>query len=177
MTEARPFHPVKLICGIIASKESVFEIAGRRLQVLYGSIDLKSPLIDFTFTNYYEKEMGKNLKRQFLSFEQLISPERLSDIKLCSNRLEREMREENGVGHRIVNLDPGYLTASALFMATAKDFAHRVPMKNGIYAHLELMFGKADVRTLSWTYPDFKTAQYQEFFLTVRKQYLKQLKT
>ena len=62
-------------------------------------------------------------------------------------------------------------------MATAKDFAHRVPLQHGIYAHLELLFGKKMIRTLDWTYPDYKTEEYQKFFLAVRKIYLEQVKS
>jgi hypothetical protein len=76
-----------------------------------------------------------------------------------------------------VNLDPGYMTASALIMATAKDFSHRIPLQKGIYAHLELLFGKNDVKTLSWTYPDYRTEEYHRYFLEVRKIYLKQIKS
>jgi hypothetical protein len=57
-------------------------------------------------------------------------------------------------------------------MATAKNFAHRVPLSGGIYAHLELLFTKTGVKTLDWTYPDFRTEQYWRFFVNVRKSYL-----
>ncbi|MGD2294925.1 MAG: DUF4416 family protein [Candidatus Aminicenantes bacterium] len=176
MTEAKTFRPVKLICGIIALEEKVFKNAEIRLESLYGPKDFASPFIEFTFTDYYEKEMGKGLRRKFLSFKNLIAPERLSEIKVRTNRMEQEMREAFRAAQRIVNLDPGFLTSSALFMATAKDFAHRVPLQHGIYAHLELLFGKKDVRSLDWTYPDYTTEEYQNFFLRVRKKYLLQLK-
>jgi len=61
-------------------------------------------------------------------------------------------------------------------MATAKDFSHRIPLRDGIYAHLELMFTKQGVRYLEWTYPDFRQPDYHDFFLGVRKSYLCQLK-
>jgi len=176
MTEAIPFSPVKLICGIIASQENFFKKAEERLIELYGSVDNQSPLFEFDFTDYYEKQMGKNLKRKFLSFENLISPEKLSEIKLRTNKLEEEIRGEFKADYRVVNLDPGYLTPSALIIATAKDFAHRIPLKHGIYAHLELLFSKKGVKTLDWTYPDFKTEAYQQFFMEVRRVYLNQLK-
>jgi len=177
MTEPKLFSPVKLICGIIASEENFFKRAEERLEQLYGPLDLASPLFRFEFTDYYEKQMGQNLKRKFVSFGNLISPEDLSEIKIRTNALEEEIKEELKAGKRIVNLDPGFLTASALIMATAKDFAHRIPLQYGIYAHLELLFGKNDVRTLSWTYPDFETEGYQIFFLDVRRIYLSQIQS
>lgn len=175
MAEPVPFSAVKLICGIIASEEDVFKRAEEHLVRHYGPLDLSSPLFEFSFTDYYEKQMGKDLKRKFMSFVKLMSPEDLSKIKIRTNALEEEIREERKAGHRIVNLDPGYLTASALIMATAKDFAHRIPLKDGIYGHLEFLFGKNEIRTLSWTYPDFETEGYQEFFLHARRIYLSQL--
>lgn len=176
MTEPKPFPPVKLICGIIASKDSCFKRAEERLVELCGPLDLSSPLFEFVFTDYYEKEMGRNLKRRFLSFSRLISPEELSKIKIQTNALEQEIREEMKAGQRVVNLDPGFLTSAALIMATAKDFSHRIPLQDGIYAHLEFLFGKKEVRRLSWTYPDYETEGYQKFFLEVRQIYLSQIK-
>jgi len=62
-------------------------------------------------------------------------------------------------------------------MATAKDFAHRIPLQHGIYAHLELLFSKKGVKVLDWTYPDFRSEEYQSFFREARKIYLEQLKS
>ncbi len=176
MAEPKPFSQVKLVCGIIASQEPYFKRAEERLVKLFGSVDKASPLFEFDFTDYYQDQMGKNLKRKFLSFAHLIAPERLSEIKLQTNDLEEEIRKEFRAIQRIVNLDPGYLTPSALVMATAKDFAHRIPLHDGIYAHLELLFSKKEVRVLSWTYPDYKTEGYQKFFMEIRQIYLSQLR-
>lgn len=175
MAEAKSFSPVKLICGVIFSREDALGQAEKRLIDLYGSVDFASPCFSFDFTDYYEKQMGRDLKRKFLSFERLIPPERLSEIKLEANELEEEIKKYLKARVRVVNLDPGYLTSSALIMATAKNFAHRIPLKKGIYAHLELLFIKKEVRPLSWTYPDYKTEAYQNFFIAVRKTYLSQL--
>jgi hypothetical protein len=159
----------------MASRERIISRAEERLVRMYGAADSQSPLFSFDFTDYYEKQMGKNLKRKFLSFKKLVEPERLSAIKKETNRLEEEIREEFQILHRIVNLDPGYLTPASLIMATAKDFSHRIPLQNGIYAHLEFLFGKDEVRTLDWTYPDFKCKGYQAYFLDLRRLYLSQL--
>ncbi|MBS3818098.1 DUF4416 family protein [bacterium] len=172
MAEIKPFSQVKLICGIIANQEGVFEKSQEHLIHLFGSVDASSERFPFDFTDYYKKQMGPRLKRTFLSFTQLISPEKISEIKIQTNGLEEKIKSEFRAKRRVVNLDPGYLTSSALIMATAKDYSHRIPLQHGIYAHLELMFKKNHVETLSWTYPDFKTEEYQRFFWKVRKIYL-----
>jgi len=177
MAEARPFDNVKYIAGLIYSDDSILERAVFELEKILGPVDARSPMFHFDLTNYYAAEMGANpLKRLFVSFRDLRSPEELSAIKVRTNVLEEESRLDLGVTHRPVNIDPGYLTASALIMATAKDFSHRIPLRDGIYAHLELMFTKQGVRYLEWTYPDFRQPDYHDFFLGVRKSYLSQLK-
>jgi hypothetical protein len=120
--------------------------------------------------------MGKGLRRLFLSFSRLVPPESLSDIKVRTNVLEEEMKKSFSRESRVVNIDPGTLTASALIMATAKDFAHRVPLRQGIYAHLELLFSRTAVKLLPWTYPDLRQEGYQSFFWDARQAYLRQLK-
>jgi hypothetical protein len=175
MAEAKPFAPAKLIVGIISSKQTYFEMAEDELKILFGDIDLKSPVFSFDLTNYYKEQMGINLKRIFLSFAELVRPEQLSILKTQTNALEQKIRQDLAENFRVVNIDPGILTASALIMGTAKDFAHRIPLAQGIYAHLEFLFTRNDIRTLDWTYPDFKQEGYRRFFLEVRRAYLAQL--
>jgi hypothetical protein len=176
MAQPKAFAPVKLICGVIYNEDVLYEEARRRLIGEWGSVDLESPAFAFDLTDYYQSEMGTALKRRFMSFSGLVTPELLPQAKLRTIELEEAFRGETGVEGRPVNIDPGYLTAAALVMATAKDFSHRIPLGRGIYAHLEFLFTKAGVKTLDWTYPDFRTGPCQEFFRTVRELYLRQLR-
>jgi hypothetical protein len=174
MADPKSFAPVKLVCGIISSGSEARARAERELTALYGAVDLRSPVLAFDATDYYEAEMGPGLERRFVSFAELVPPETLPDIKLRTNALEDEIRGGSGGARRVVNLDPGYVTAAALIMATTKNFAHRVPLREGIYAHLELLFAKAGVKVLDWTYPDLRGEGYREFFRAVRARYLEQ---
>ncbi|MBN2408474.1 MAG: DUF4416 family protein [Candidatus Aminicenantes bacterium] len=176
MAQVKPFAPAKLVIGVIYSEERYGTGAEERLVSLYGAVDLKSSAFPFNTTDYYERQMGKNLHRLFLSFTTLIPPDSLSEIKARTNSLEEELREAFSGKARLVNLDPGILTRSALIMATAKDFAHRVPLQRGIYGHLEILFTKTAVRLLPWTYPDFRQQGYQNFLLEARRIYLMQLR-
>lgn len=176
MAEIKPYRPVKLVCGIIFSEEEIRKQAEVRLSEKFGPLDLASPSFPFTYTDYYRAQMGPVLYRSFVSFVRLIQPEELAPIKVWTNQLEEGFRQLFRAPARPVNLDPGYLSASALVMATAKDFSHRIPIGQGIYAHLELLFTRKGVRLLDWTYPDFQQPGYHEFFLRAREVYLRQLR-
>lgn len=177
MARPRAFAPVKIVCGIIFGPDAVPEAEARRLLLgELGPIDHLSDPFDFDLTDYYRAEMGEGLRRRFVSFERLAEPEALPTIKLRTNAIEETVRRSFGRSGRPVNIDPGYLTASALVMATAKDFSHRIPLAHGIYAHLELLFTRTDVRVLEWTYPDMRRPGPLSFFRQVRQSYLAQLR-
>ncbi len=82
--------PVKLIVGMISNQLYLFEEIKMRLVKEFGSIDYESDVLSFNQTDYYEEEMGKNLKRRFLSFREFFLPHRLVQIKLLTNRIEKE---------------------------------------------------------------------------------------
>jgi len=176
MAYPKEFAPVKLICGVIYKEEGLYAEVRRRLEAAWGRADTESPAYPFDLTGYYEDEMGGGLLRRFLSFETLVAPESLPEAKLRAIELESLLREERGVAGRPVNIDPGHLSASAVVMATAKDFAHRIPLGRGIYAHLELLFTKTGVRTLDWTYPDLRREPPHVYLRGVRETYLRQLR-
>jgi hypothetical protein len=175
MAQPEPFSPVKLVCGIIASGDAVFDRAVPLLEEMFGPADAWSPRYVFDLTDYYVKQMGPGLARMFLSFERLVWPEDLSEIKLRTNALEAKIQFDLHENKRVINLDPGTLTSASLIMATTKDFSHRIPLQKGIYAHLEFLFHKNGLEALPWTYPDFRGDKYRDFFLRVRKIYSSQL--
>ncbi len=176
MAQPREFRPVKMVCGVIYKEDALYEEARKRLEAEWGRADSESGAFPFDLTGYYEDEMGGGLRRRFMSFEALVPPESLPAAKLWAIELESIVRQERGTTGRPVNIDPGYLTAAAVVMATAKDFAHRVPLARGIYAHLELLFTRTGVRPLDWTYPDLRREAPQAWFREVREIYLRQLR-
>jgi hypothetical protein len=177
MAEPKPFPPVKPLCGLIASSDEAFRAAEEGMVGLLGPVEARSPRFVFDATDYYARDMGPGLARVFLSFRRLMRPERLAGLKLAANALEASIGRSLGpAAVRAVNIEPGYLTKAALIMATTKDFSHRVPLADGIYGHLELLFSRSGVRLLDWTYPDFRQSGYQAFLLDVRRSYLAELK-
>jgi hypothetical protein len=176
MAQPKAFVSVKLIGGVIYKEDALYDEVRRRLEAEWGRVDSEGPPFPFDLTSYYEAEMGPGLVRRFTSFETLVAPESLPEKKLRAIAIEESLRLEHGTAGRPVNIDPGYLSAAALVMATAKDFAHRVPLAKGIYAHLEFLFTKTGARPLEWTYPDLRREPAQAYFRRVREIYLRQLR-
>jgi len=162
-------NPAKLIRGIIACSEGVIKEAEPFIGRSWGEIDLRSPIIPFDFTQYYEEEMGKALLRQWWSFEKLINPEEIAEIKIKTNEIEQNVGDR-----RKINLDPGYIDGAKLILASTKNYSHRIYLRNGIYAEVTLIYEKDAFHPLAWTYPDYKDKTALQFFSEVRKKYLEQ---
>jgi hypothetical protein len=137
-----------------------------------GGILSRSNAMPFTQTDYYEKEMGKNLIRQWLFFDRLIAPDGLADLKVWSSGIEgRHSREK---GDRQVNIDPGMITLNNLILASTKNYAHRIYLGQGIYAETTLIYRHSRFQHVDWTYPDYKTDAALAFFAEARE-YLKKI--
>lgn len=169
-------EPVNLIIGMLSSRPEVFATAESLLEERYGEIDIRSAIIPFTFTNYYAATMGGNIERKFLGFRELIRPERIATIKTETNLLETDISDNGKYGvKRAVNLDPGYICKGKLVIATTKDYSHRIYLHRGIFAEVTLQYHSVlrSYRPQAWTFPDYRTDEYIDFFNDVRINYSK----
>jgi len=164
--------PVKLICGVLFNTAVDLPLVDSRLIHLFGPIESKSPVFPFTFTEYYNFEMGSGLSKQFYAFENLISPDSLADIKNRTIALESEFSINR---RRSLNLDPGYLEESKLVLASTKNFSHRIYLRDDIWAEVTMRFVKSDFVFHPWTYADYSQKLATDYFKLVRLRYHAQL--
>jgi len=163
---------VKLIMGMISNNKGLFEKLEKIMERKYGRIDFKSETVDFDFTDYYTREMGRNLSRKFISFEKLIHPGALAGIKLYTNKLEKRFANNS---KRNINVDPGYLNEGKLILASTKDNLQRFYLKKGIYAEITLYYRNDNFEHFLWTYPDYRTQEYNGIFKQIRELFRKQI--
>ncbi len=174
MAKIEQHKRVKLIMGMISSGEEFFGRVEDMLRERFGEIDFESQIIKFNFTNYYQDEMGGNLFRKFIAFKNLVFPDNIVDVKIYTNDLERKFL--NIHRGRNINIDPGYVSAAKLVLASAKNFSHRIYLREGIYAEITLRYKKGNFEPWEWTFPDYRTVEYIEIFNEIRKIYMNQLK-
>jgi hypothetical protein len=165
MGEVKDAHKVKLFCGIIYSGEEIKRGALDALERRFGKIDAQSETVNFDFTRYYNPEMGDNLKRFWVSFENLILPDKLAKIKIYSNSLEESFAV---CSKRRVNVDPGYISPSNVVLATTKNYSHRIYLSEGIYAEVTTIYRKEGYVKLPWSYPDYMSKTAADFFIKAR---------
>ena len=194
MAVPTPPLPVCRFAGLLASNEEQLAAARHELAQWYGKIDDCSPILPFTFTQYYDDEMGKNLLRQWVRFEALFAPEHLAKCKLETNMAETLLARQfgaSGIGAppvtaaetpaapphsaRPINIDPGYVHRYKVILATTKDHSHRVYLAEGIYAEVTLHWHHNRWTPWPWTYADYQSDTAQAFFVKARTDYLAQL--
>lgn len=169
MGDLRAPEKVKLIVGLISNNVALFEKAISALEREFrNSVDFESGILAFTHTDYYNEEMGLNLKRKFFSFAKTVPLKNIEKTKLFSNKAEKIFSLN---GKRMINIDPGYLDLSKLVLFSTKDYSHRVHVGNGVFAEVTLYFKDGKYNPWPWTYPDYKTDEYAAIFKLVRDNY------
>ena len=170
---AQPHTPadVRLICGMISADTALFDRAAEALAGTFSQIDLRSEIMAFDFTHYYDAQMGSPLWRQFVSFSRPVQPDILASAKVATNQIEAEFTaRQSGTDRpaRAINLDVGYVDESKLILASMKKFSHRIYLSMGVYAEVTLMYHKGRWDSLAWTFPDYASDKYHPFLTQVR---------
>ena len=117
--------------------------------------------------------MGTQLLRKFISFEKLVKANDLSEIKRLTNIIELEYAE---VDKRRINLDPGYIDMDKFVLASAKYGRQKIYLGKGIYADPTLYFYKKEFHAYDWSFPDFESGRYNDYFINVRLKFKSQIR-
>ncbi len=176
MAASYPPDPVLLITAVFSRHRNAIDWAREKLSQSYGPIALESPVYDFTQTTYYEPTMGPALKKRFWVFHDLIAQDRLPEIKLRTIQLERDLAHTGAYPEvRPINLDPGLLSLGKFCLATTKDQAHRLYLRDGIYAEATLRFQDGCFVPWPWTYADYCPPLVLSFMKQAREFYRSRL--
>ncbi|MBO4219565.1 MAG: DUF4416 family protein [Clostridia bacterium] len=174
MGSIKSFEPEKLVVGIMYIDEDHFRSVLDVLTPVFGKTDAETEEYSFSdFSGYYDTEMDGSVMKRFVSFERLVDPSALSEIKIRTNSIEDDMSVS---GNRRVNIDPCLLSHGRFVMATTKGASFRVPLSGGIYADLSLVYSRGEWKDFFWTYADVKSDRMKAFLSDVRRKYLEQRK-
>jgi uncharacterized protein DUF4416 len=160
---------VLLVLAAFSRHPAALDWARAKADEKFGPVALASPRFSFVETDYYESTMGAGIQKCFWAFERLIDPAALVEIKRATNEWEAEYAKSAAHDEpRPLNLDPGYITAAKLVLASTKDHAHRLYLSDGIFAEVTLFYKDRAWQHRDWTFPDYRRADYQQFFSECR---------
>jgi len=169
MAAPTPHSPVLLIFAVFSRHDEALQWCRARAESQFGPIHFTSEPFSFTFTEYYEPEMGEGITKQFFAFERLWDPADLAAVKLMTNDWEEEYAEQaDHEEPRPLNIDPGYISLGKLVLASAKYYTHRIYLRDGIYAEITLFYRGGGWQHHEWTFPDYQSKPYQQFFTKCR---------
>lgn len=174
MGTAREPKPAKYFVALLSSDVDLLTAVETDLSAILSEIDARSEVVPWIASKFYEKEMGRGLLRRFISFSVLQSPENLAEIKLQTQRIEDNYRIV-AAGRR-ANLDPGYIDAFKLVLASTKNAGQRIYLRSGIYGEATLLYHNGAFHGLEYSYRDYLWPETLAFFTQMRAQYLTQLR-
>ena len=171
----RPDPKVKRIAGILypSDNENLLSWSIDELAKVWGGQrpEIFSKPVPFDRTDYYH-DIAPNLNRTFVCFPGLVEAGGLPDWKHEAINIEAKSRQPV----RAVNIDPGYIDGARLILASTKDHAHRIYLRDGIYGEVTMRFRFKKWQSFDYTFPDFASGVYDEFLSQVRKMWLIEIK-
>lgn len=166
--------PAKYFVALLTSDNNLLTAVETDLSSVLGEIDGRSETVSWTASNFYEKEMGPGLLRRFVACADLRSPQDMATIKLRTQQIEDTYRTANS--NRRINLDPGYLDAYKVVLASTKNASQRIYLNSGIYAEATLLYYDGAFHGLEYTYRDYLWPDTLAFLAQLRARYLTQLR-
>jgi len=168
---------VLLIVAAFSRHELALVWGRGALEAAFGPVGLVGAPLPFHQTRYYEPTMGTDLRKQLMAFSTLIDAADLPQKKLRTNEIEHQLtataayREE-----RPLNLDPGILNLGKFMLATTKDQAHRIYLRDGIFAEVTLRYQAGAFEPWPWTYADYRQQVVLGFLGEAREHYRTRLR-
>ena len=168
MAFAKEYPPTIPFCAVMFCDGNLRDEATAFLKSELGEIAKMSEETDFSAeTDYYDEEMGGNIKKIYIVFSSPMERELLAQLKRKTNEFEQKFAEN---GNRRINLDPGYITKDKFVLASAKDYFHRIAIGGGIFAETTIHFEADDkIRRFSWTYSDYLRKDVKDLLIFGRR--------
>ena len=157
---------VKRIVGVLHPDRAWLDWTIGELGAFWGEPSITGEPVPFVTTDYY-RDIAPELSRSFLCFGGLADAGELADWKRLTCGVEARSRET-----RAVNIDPGYVDGARLVLASTKDHAHRVYLRDGIYAEVTMRYRFGKWVSFDYTFPDFASGVYDGFLSRTRKAWL-----
>lgn len=158
-----------LVVACFSRHLDALQWATDQLTPRFGPVALTSPDFVFHHTKYYDATMGTGLLKRFLVFEPIVAADCLPEVKRFTIGLERALAASARFDEeRPLNLDPGLIQLGKFLLASTKDQAHRIYLRDDIFAEVTLRFQAGAFEVWPWTYADYREEAVRAFLAQAR---------
>ncbi|MBI3542545.1 MAG: DUF4416 family protein [Deltaproteobacteria bacterium] len=118
----------------------------------FGPLGQRTAVFEVTQTSYYAREMGEGLRKLFVAIEGEAARDSLVHWKRVAVALEEKHLDSDA---RRLNVDPMVVSLENVTVATSKGHPHRVYLRDGVFADVQLARRRGGFEALPWTYADY----------------------
>lgn len=158
-------NQAKAILFLLTQNTALADETILHFEKILGPMEIRGPWHLFE-NNYYEEEMGLDLKRCVVGFKNLFEPWRLSELKEMTRQCESRFTIHDS---RTINIDPGYVDLFKVVLASGKGGGQKICVAENVHAHTLLRYEKGKWISFEWSFPDFKSEIYHADLLKIRK--------
>jgi hypothetical protein len=164
--------PCKRILAVLAAAPEWPPTLCAALEERFGPIDYRGPFLPFEDNRsapeggYYAAEMGAPLWRGWLSFRGTVAPAFLPEWTRRFRDLEAAWSRD---GKRRFNLDPGYMDADKVVLASRKRGPFKIYLDEGVWADMVLGYSRGVFAPTPWAFPDFRDGRYDHGLAVIRE--------
>lgn len=163
-----------LIIALMYHEDEIYNNTLNELINNFGNTKIIGEEYLFSHSIYYADEMGEDLKKRFIVFENMIERDYIVEVKKTTDEIEKKYLDSNN--NRKINIDPAILTLENFVLVTNKNFTHRIYLKDGVFADLTLIYKKKKGYTeLPWTYADYSSDETKNFLKKIRELFYNKL--
>ncbi|SUW04026.1 DUF4416 family protein [Brachyspira pilosicoli] len=163
-----------LIIALMYHEDEIYNNTLNELINNFGNTKIIGEEYLFSHSIYYADEMGEDLKKRFIVFENMIERDYIVEVKKTTDEIEKKYLDSNN--NRKINIDPAILTLENFVLVTNKNFTHRIYLKDGVFADLTLIYKKKKGYTeLPWTYADYSSEETKNFLKKIRELFYNKL--
>lgn len=155
----------RLFFALMYKDKEILKEALKELEMEFGNAFFKIKDYEFNFTDYYEKEFGRDLKKTIFIFDTRVNKEDLVEIKILCSQIESNFSDDNG--KRTIDTDPGYFNKKEVILASFKGKDFKEYLEEDVFAHKILEFDGNKIKDFFHTFEDFKSKHVQDFFLNI----------
>lgn len=157
------FDKVKIFLGVRYNwKDLDISEVTKILESRWGKMDFQSDPLPVVCLKDDAWNTPDQLMKVFFTFEYLVDPNNISDIKITALDVEEKNYSQ------YIKIDVGYVSLKKIILAKHKETPYNVPLQKGIYGEVLGLFKDKNWSMMPWSDQNYRAFEYTSVFDAIR---------